>query len=94
MSSGNGKMNTRGAEFEAIVGQLPGQLTLGLIDPALVMAVEWLKYDGVRRHAPGCQCRRCLRFRGIARDAARVSDCKCGWCPACWAAGEIRKGRL
>lgn len=87
-------MNARFEDFGAFPGQLPGQLPFGWTDPILAKAVDWLRHDGDRRHVPGCQCRKCLRSRTIARQAVRVSDCNCGLCPRCWAAGELRKGRL
>lgn len=90
MMSDNGKNNGRLHDLRV----LPGQFPLGFVEPTLAAAIEWLRRDGAKRHAPGCQCQKCLKSRAVARAAVSVAQCKCGWCPVCWAAGELRKGRL
>jgi hypothetical protein len=86
VSNGNGKMGGHGAT----------QAALSLhADPRLSQAIEWLRQgDDYGRHMPGCQCRRCIEARTVARSAVATTDCQCGWCPRCWVAAQIAAGRL
>ena len=85
VSNGNGKMGSHGAT----------QAALSLhADPRLSQAIEWLRSRFDLGHHSGCQCRRCIEARTIARSAVATIDCQCGWCPRCWVAGELKAGRL
>lgn len=90
MASGNGKL---GPYFEPGANCDKGNGADSGNGP-LTHAVGWLRCRGKSGHTPGCQCRRCALARDTARAAARASDCDCGDCLRCWAAAEIRKGRL
>jgi hypothetical protein len=86
VSNGNGKTGSHGAT----------QAALSLhADPRLSQAIEWLRQGGdYGRHMPGCQCQRCIPARAQAREAARVSDCTCGWCWVCWVKEQMARGGL
>jgi len=94
MDSGNGKMTHPGNGSAALEGQrgfvfLSGDMT------DLDKAIDWLRQGGdFGRHMPGCQCQRCIPARALAREAARVSDCTCGWCWVCWVKEQMAQGRL
>lgn len=92
--SSNGKINGRCHDSGALPGQFLLGFSQGYIEPGVAAAIEWLRRDGGLPHTAGCQCRRCVQSRAVARAAVSVADCNCGWCPLCWAAGELRKGRL
>lgn len=87
---GNGKMTPHLDTSEP----LEGQVGFDFLDIDLARAIKWLRGDDQPRHCPGCQCQKCIPARALTRASVRVSTCECGWCPVCWAAGELTKGRL
>jgi hypothetical protein len=91
-SNGNGKM-TPGA-FKLRYPQAATRAPLGIPYDRMQSAVGWLKMRRERGHVASCQCVRCNLSRTQARDAVRYTDCDCGTCLRCWAADEIRAGRL
>lgn len=84
--NGNGKMT---AESLALAPR--EVLTAPKLRRRLEGAVAWLK---ATKHVASCACVRCMASRTMARDAVRWTDCDCGHCSRCWAAAEIRAGRL
>lgn len=80
-------------------GKLPGQIDFswppdGVVEPELSRAIEWLRHGVDGRHRPGCQCTPCINAVRVTRRKVAESPCICGWCFVCWAANEIKGGRL
>lgn len=84
--NGNGKMTGLCSQGEAFQGTIRPNC-----HPRLSDAVAWLR---ACNHVPSCQCVRCTVSRNTARDAVRRRDCSCGQCARCWAADQIKAGRL